>query len=150
MDVEFKHVIPIQLRFNDADTLGHVNNSVYLNYYDLGKTSYFQSISGGSLTPNDIDVVVAHIEVDFIAPVFLTDSVAVQTTVERIGVKSFTLLQRIVCCNTNAEKCVCRTIMVGYDFKNNCSKVISDKWCQLIEQYEGKKYDEAYEKTIKQ
>ena len=28
----FKHTIPIQLRFNDFDALGHVNNSVYLKW----------------------------------------------------------------------------------------------------------------------
>lgn len=137
MDKIFKHSLPIQLRFNDADTLGHINNAVYLNFYDLGKTSYFQTIYGGQLLPSDIDVVVAHIDVDFISPVFLTDSVEVQTMVEKIGNKSFTLLQRIVCSDTKLVKCECRTIMVGFDFKKNESKPISDKWREAIARYEN-------------
>ena len=36
--MKFKHSVPVQLRFNDADALGHVNNSVYFTFYDLGKT----------------------------------------------------------------------------------------------------------------
>ena len=33
--MKFKHSVPVQLRFNDADALGHVNNSVYFTFYDL-------------------------------------------------------------------------------------------------------------------
>ena len=32
----FRHTLPLQLRFNDIDLLGHVNNSVYFSFYDLG------------------------------------------------------------------------------------------------------------------
>lgn len=138
MDNLFKHSLPIQLRFNDADTLGHINNAVYLNFYDLGKTSYFQTICGENLLPSDIDVVVAHLDVDFLSPIFLTDTVEVQTMVEKIGTKSFTLLQRIVRSDTNEVKCVCRTVMVGFDFKINCSKPISDKWRTAIVRFEGR------------
>lgn len=30
----FRHSVPVQLRFNDLDPLGHVNNSVYFTFYD--------------------------------------------------------------------------------------------------------------------
>ena len=70
--MEFKHSVPVQLRFNDADALGHVNNSVYFTFYDLGKTEYFKAVRGGEI-PKEVDIVVAHAEVDFIAPVFLND-----------------------------------------------------------------------------
>ena len=33
----FRHTLPLQLRFNDIDLLGHVNNSVYFSFYDAGK-----------------------------------------------------------------------------------------------------------------
>ena len=43
-DIIFKHTVPLQLRFNDIDALGHVNNSVYFTFYDLGKARYFEEI----------------------------------------------------------------------------------------------------------
>lgn len=36
-EIEFHHSLPIQLRFNDVDKFGHVNNTVYFSFYDLGK-----------------------------------------------------------------------------------------------------------------
>ena len=132
----FKHTIPVQLRFSDADSLGHINNSVYMSFYDLGKTEYFKDVRGEVIAPKDIDIVVAHFEVDFIAPVFLTDKISVQTAVSEIGNKSFELVQRIVCTKTDAVKCVCRTIMVGFDFKVNETKLISDEWRNAISGFE--------------
>lgn len=36
-EIVFHHQLPIQLRFNDVDKFGHVNNTVYFSFYDLGK-----------------------------------------------------------------------------------------------------------------
>lgn len=30
-EIEFHHSLPIQLRFNDVDKFGHVNNTVYFH-----------------------------------------------------------------------------------------------------------------------
>ncbi|MDE6316995.1 MAG: hypothetical protein K2L73_01180, partial [Muribaculaceae bacterium] len=38
---EFNHVIDLQVRFNDIDILGHINNSSYLSFFDLAKADYF-------------------------------------------------------------------------------------------------------------
>ena len=32
---DFKNCVEIQVRFNDIDMLGHVSNTVYLNYFDI-------------------------------------------------------------------------------------------------------------------
>ena len=39
--IEFNHQQAIQIRFNDVDVIGHVNNAVQLSYFDLGKVKYF-------------------------------------------------------------------------------------------------------------
>ena len=35
------HTLPLQLRFNDVDMMGHVNNAVIMEFFDLGKSHYF-------------------------------------------------------------------------------------------------------------
>jgi acyl-CoA thioester hydrolase len=136
MELKFKHSIPVQLRFNDADSLGHINNTVYFSFYDLGKSEYFKAVKGSAINPKEVDIVVAHAEVDFFAPIFLSDEIAVQTTVSDIGNKSLTLVQRIVETNTNIIKCICKTIMVGFDLKTQSSKPISDEWRKAIFDFE--------------
>lgn len=46
MEGNFKHITPIQIRFNDIDHLGHVNNNAYFAYYDLGKERYIIDVLG--------------------------------------------------------------------------------------------------------
>ena len=68
-EITFKHTIPVQLRFNDADSLGHINNSVYFSFYDLGKTSYFADVLSKLEVAKEVGVVIGHIEVSFLLPV---------------------------------------------------------------------------------
>ena len=77
-EIEFHHSLPIQLRFNDVDKFGHVNNTVYFSFYDLGKTEYFASVCPGVDWEKD-GIVVVHIEADFLAQIFSSDHIAVQT-----------------------------------------------------------------------
>ena len=139
-NITFKHSIPVQLRFNDADALGHINNSVYFSFYDLGKTEYFKAVRGQKIDTAKIDVVIVHAEVDFFASVFLTDEIEVQTAVYEIGNKSFTLAQRIVEIATGKVKCVCKTVMVGFDFETQLSIHISDEWRKAITEFEGRDF----------
>ena len=37
------HITPIQLRFNDIDQMGHVNNAVIMEFFDLGKDHFFRA-----------------------------------------------------------------------------------------------------------
>jgi acyl-CoA thioester hydrolase len=123
MDVEnikFRHEMPVQLRFSDVDQFGHVNNSVYFSLFDMCKTKYILDALGQDSFHN-IGVVVAHINADFIAPIFYQDEVVIQTAVQHIGNKSFTLYQRVINPKTQELKCVCQTVMVTYDLKNNKS-----------------------------
>ena len=37
MELTYRHVMPVQIRFSDVDQYGHMNNSSYFSIYDLGK-----------------------------------------------------------------------------------------------------------------
>lgn len=137
-EVQFKHILPIQMRFNDFDTLGHLNNTVYFSFYDLGKTNYFETILREKIDRTNLDLVIAHIEVDFLSPVFPAESIAVQTTVVEVGRKSFRLFQQLIDVDTKDVKCVCRTVMVGFDVIDNTSKLLSDRWKEAIIRFEGR------------
>ena len=44
---EFRNVVPLQIRFNDVDKFGHVNNTIYFQFYDSGKTDYVSTVCKG-------------------------------------------------------------------------------------------------------
>ena len=113
-EIQFRHRLPVQIRFSDVDQFGHMNNSVYFSLYDLAKTAYLSDVFG-TLVWDQLGIVVANINADFLAPVFFTDRLEIETAVTHLGHKSFTLCQRAVDRATGIVKCQCRTVMVAYD-----------------------------------
>ena len=136
-EIQFNHTLPIQLRFNDVDKFGHVNNTVYFSFYDLGKTEYFASVCPDVDWEKD-GIVVVHIEANFHAQIYGSDHIAAQTAVTEIGTKSFHLAQRGIDTETQEVKCVCTSVMVAFDLAKHESKPLEEKWIEAICKYEGK------------
>lgn len=137
-DITFKHTLPVQLRFNDIDALGHVNNSVYFTFYDLGKARYFEEVKRSPINWNDADLVIANVNANFLSPVFMSESIAVQTATLSIGNKSLKVVQRIINTDTKEVKAICETILVGFDVVTSSAKEISVEWKEAISFYEGR------------
>ncbi len=137
----YRHVMPVQIRFSDVDQYGHMNNSSYFSIYDLAKTSYMRDVFGDKEW-NTLGIVVANINADFLAPVFFSDELYIETTVIHLGHKSFILLQRAVNKASGVLKCQCRTVMVGYDVATKEPVELPDSFKQTICEYEGKSLEE--------
>jgi acyl-CoA thioester hydrolase len=43
---EFGYEHPIEVRFVDTDALGHVNNAVYLSYFEAARAGYYAAVVG--------------------------------------------------------------------------------------------------------
>lgn len=134
----YGHKLDIQLRFNDADMFGHVNNTVYLQFFDLAKLEYFRAVMGDEFDSRSIALVVVNINCNFFAPAFLEESLEVLTTTVKVGEKSLVLDQRIINKATGDVKCQCTTVMAGFDIKTGSSAPISESWRAHLEAYEGR------------
>ena len=89
------HITPIQLRFNDIDQMGHVNNAVIMEFFDLGKSEYFTAI-GLPPEEGEFTVMVVHVEVDFQRQIRYHDKIHVTTTVDHFGKKSLAMKQQVI------------------------------------------------------
>lgn len=132
----FHHRLPVQIRFNDVDGYGHVNNNAYFAYYDLGKEDYLRSVLHADYRSAGVVPVVAHIEADFISPIFYGDDIAIETRVSHIGNKSFTLRQRAVNEKTGEVVCQCATVMVCFDLQARQSADVPQDYRKAIEAFE--------------
>ena len=132
----FRHSLPLQIRFNDIDALNHVNNSVYFNFFDLGKAKYFEAVKEGNIEWEKVNIVVANINCDFMAPIFFNENIAVQTQTLTIGNTSFKVFQRLINIDTQEVKCCCTTIMVGYDVEIQCAASLDKDWIEGMTKYE--------------
>lgn len=136
-DIKFHHIFPLQLRFFDADQFGHINNSIYFQYYDTAKMDYFEKL--GVPFDNRHVTVTAHIDADFLQQVYTTDTnIEVQSAVTHIGKKSFIFVQRLVDSVTGEIKCIGRSVIVSFDLETNKSVEMWPEWIEAIEKFEGR------------
>ncbi|MDR0962314.1 MAG: acyl-CoA thioesterase [Mediterranea sp.] len=133
--IVYHHTLPIQIRFNDVDKFGHVNNTVYFSFYDLGKTEYFATVYP-HVDWEKNGIVVVHIDVDFLEQIYSTDHIAVQTAVTEIGTKSFRLAQQVIDTRTGVVKCVCNSVMVAFDLESHTSIALDNEWVEAINHFE--------------
>lgn len=132
----FHRRLPIQIRFNDVDRYGHVNNNAYFAFYDLGKEDYLGHVFRADFRAQDVVPVIASIHADFIHPIFLGDPIEVETAIVHLGHKSFTLLQRSVNTRTGVEVCRCTTVMVCFNLRTQQSAEIPQAYREAVMAFE--------------
>src|SRR5690349_16872250 len=93
---DYKHIIPVQIRFCDVDKLNHVNNSVYHNYVELGRVIYFKDVLKDEVNWDEIGFILARTEIDHLIQVHLNDDIYCCTKVMKFGTKSITFKNSIV------------------------------------------------------
>jgi acyl-CoA thioester hydrolase len=136
--MEFRHKTPIQIRFNDIDIVGHVNNAVYSEYFDKARLEYFKTVFRQQIDWNKAGFVIAAIHIDFFSPVFLDDNIFVATIVESIGEKSLNMAQLIF--RDGDEEPVARgnTVMVSFDYMKRSSIEMPVEWKMMLEGFEDR------------
>ena len=133
----FKHTTPIQIRFNDIDIMGHVNNSVHQNYYDVARLDYFKAVLREDIDWQGFTIVLASIHIDFYSPVLLQEKAAVRSRIEQIGEKSLTMIQELYNSETGEVKSFNRAVLVGYSRKEGITTQIPENWKSDILRFDG-------------
>ncbi len=133
----FRHRIDLQMRFNDIDILGHLNNTVYFSFYDTGKAYYLNAVNNGHMNWQRVESVIANVDCAFIAPSFFGEPLEICTRCEHMGEKSLTLLQMIINKESREVKSLCRTVMVAYDPDTKLSTRLPEHWRKGIDLYES-------------
>jgi acyl-CoA thioester hydrolase len=92
------HKTPISVRFYELDPYRHLNHSVYIQYFEVGRIDLF-GVFGWSLTQMadlGTQVVVTSIETRFLSPGVEGDELVVETWVEDVKRVSMRFGQRIM------------------------------------------------------
>ncbi len=137
IDKEFQHHTKIQIRFNDIDILGHINNAVYQHYFDLARMKYFEDIMGSKPEWKDFALVMAKISIEFFNAIRPGEDISVKSGIEIIGQKSLTMVQEIYNIKTGEIKSQNRAVMVGYSVKKNETAIIPEIWREKIFNFES-------------
>ena len=136
---DYKHFTPIQIRFSDVDRLNHVNNACYLSYFELGRINYFNEVFKEQINWDEKGFILARTEIDYLAPVFLTDEVYCLSKVIKIGTKSITIKNCILKKDKEqlTECAKGKVVLVAMDYSFKKSIELPLEWIGIIKQFEN-------------
>ncbi|MDE6010435.1 MAG: acyl-CoA thioesterase [Muribaculaceae bacterium] len=133
---DFHHSLPVQLRFNDIDILGHLNNIVYFALYDLAKARFLETMRKGNVDWRKVECVIANINCTYIKQIRFGDEIEVVTRCIRLGERSFTLQQCLVEVPTREIRSICETVMVCFNPDTGASAPMSPELRSALINYE--------------
>lgn len=106
----------MDVRFADMDAMGHVNNAVYLTYFEAARMAYWMHVTGRP-DLSGMDMILARAEVDFRSPLVAPESIEVGVGCASIGRTSFVLEQDMYERKTGRLVAEARKVLVHFDYK---------------------------------
>jgi len=123
---KYVFTMKLDIRWSDMDEMRHVNNAVYLTYFEQARVYYFQEACAWDW--KEIGVILASAHVDYLRPVVFPNPTSVYVRTSKIGNKSFELNYMITSVVNGIEELTTTgyTTMVLFDYESNKSVVIPD------------------------
>jgi acyl-CoA thioester hydrolase len=107
---DFPHRIADNIRFGDLDPQGHVNQAVFLTYFETGRVAMFRDPDLGIGVPGYTFVMV-RMEVDYIKELHWPGTIEIGTGLAEFGRSSFKVSQGIfrdgMCASAGKATLVC-------------------------------------------
>ena len=132
----FRFTTDLEIRFRDLDALGHVNNAVYLTYFEIARTRYWKHLFG--LPPaDDWGFVMVRTECNYRSPAVLGESITMAARISALKNSSFIFEYRLTESQTARLIADGLSVQVCYDRKCDRSIRIPDTMRQRIKDFEG-------------
>ncbi len=130
----FQYSTTIQLRWKDIDQFGHVNNAVYLTYFETARYYYNRDVNQWDW--NQDQYIIASIKVDYLRPIFYPGDIKVYLRIGDIGDKSFVFHYAITFEKNGIEKLAAtgQSTQVFYDVRNQKTIPIPER---IIKQWKA-------------
>ena len=125
-----KSCIDISIRFSDVDMAGHVHNSKYLCYFELGRIDYLSRIAGKDWNWKKKGIILGRNEIDYLTPIYLTDKIYLDTKCDYVGNKSF-VLSYIAYKRSEDKDIICskgKSTIICINFDENTTLPVYSEW----------------------
>ena len=108
---DFPVAAPIEVRFRDLDGMGHVNNAVYLTYFEVARAHYWRALG---------DDLVCHVRV------------------ASFGGRSFAMEYLLVDRRGGRTIASARTVQAMFDYEAGKSRPLDEKIKEAVRRFEGR------------
>ena len=133
---DFAHRHEILTRLADTDAMGHLNNAVYVTYFEVARTAYWRALTGDE-DYQKVPFILAHTTIDFRSPAFVHETLLVGIRVSRLGTRSFECAYRVEGEASGRLVCEGRSVQVIFDYANDRSFPMPEDLKAKVRAFEG-------------
>lgn len=133
---KFRFKMKLDIRWSDMDEMRHVNNAVYLTYFEQARVYYFHEACEWNW--QDIGAILANAHIDYLKPVVFPNPTFVYVRTSKLGNKSFETRYMITSIVNGVEELTTTgyATMVLFDYATNASVAMPDYLRDRIKNYE--------------
>ncbi len=125
------YTTPIEVRFNDIDGMGHVNNALYLTFLEHARMKFFVE-EVGARSEKDFPFILAHAAIDYKAPIRMDAKPEVRMWTSRVGGKSWDFDYEVRDVESGAVYATAKTVQVAYDYQLDKSNYLEGELRELV------------------
>lgn len=111
-------VVEVAVRWGDMDSLGHVNNIVYLQYFEIARIEYLMRLGIDPPGPawQDSGFIIASVSCRFVAPVTYPDTLSVGARISSIGEDRIIMEHSAISQKLGRAAAEGEAVIVSYDY----------------------------------
>lgn len=140
---DYRVQLPIPVLWGDMDSLGHVNNTRFVRWFESARVAYLdQALLQRPLLADGVGPILAAIHCNYRRQVVYPDTVTVGARITRLGNSSMTMEHRLVSHTHGRLAAEGESVVVMFDYKAQRPVRISRDVRAAIEAFEGRTFGE--------
>ena len=125
--------LAVEATLRDTDLVGHVNNGVYLNWFEEVRTRYVVERIG-RMSAGEVSFIMASATLNFRSPVQMLEVVDLYCGPVRVGTKSWELAYEFRARSDGRLVCEGSSVQVQFDYGSHQTVPVPDDWRRAFEQ----------------
>lgn len=132
----FRFSIAVEVRFRDLDALGHVNNAVYLTYFEIARTHYWNDLFGIQ-SFEEFDYLVVRAECNYRSPALFGETLKVAARISALKKSSFVFDYEVT--DSKSERLIAdgQTVQACFDLKKKQTVPVPAEFRKRVTEFEG-------------
>ena len=128
------NTMDVTVRFAETDALGHVNNTSYFIYMEDARLHLLKEL-GWNTSHKDWSFVLVSTKCDFINQAYFDQILRIDTSIQKVGTKSFQLSHDILCAQTGTVIARGHAVIAFYNKEEKLSEAIPYDLKEKLRQY---------------
>lgn len=133
---DFRHFVPLSVRWGDLDMLGHVNNTVFFRYSEEGRICYFKDVGIDNPAVRPSGLILADMRCSFIKQLHYPAEIEIASRTQALGNSSMHMQQVLFHKGADEIAATFKAVVVWFDYTAQRPARVPEPIREAVKNYE--------------